>query len=300
MKRKLALLLVLTIFIGLFPDLSARSQARLSTDEMGRNVRVPQAPKKIISLAPSITEILFALGLNKEIAGVTDFCDYPEAASKKPRIGGFINPGIEKIVSTRPDLIIGIRDGNRMETIHRLSDLGLPVYIVDPKGFDGVITSLQKIGEIVGRQEDSRKIIAEMMTRKQKIISLTRSLPRPKVFFQIGYFPMITVGKGALANELIRLAGGRSISEDESVEYPPFNFEIVVQKAPEIIILSSMESKRDYSSFIEMWQKWKSIPAVRMNAIHVVDSSIVDRPTPRIVEGLDALVRIIHPELFKK
>jgi iron complex transport system substrate-binding protein len=254
----------------------------------------------VISLAPSITEILFALGLNKEIVGVTDFCDHPEGASKKPRIGGFINPSIEKIVSIQPDLIIGIKDGNRMETIHRLDDLGLPVYVVNPRAFGGVIMTVRNIGETVGREEDSKRIIAEMRKKRESIVSLTRTLSRPKVFFQLGYLPMITVGKGALADELIRLSGGRSISENELVDYPPYNFEIVIRKAPEIIILSSMESKRDYSTLIKMWEKWESIPAVKRNAIHIMDSNIVDRPTPRIAEGLEAMARIIHPEVFEK
>ncbi len=300
MIKQLTLVSLVTLFMGLFPDVSVRGQERLWTDEVGRSVRIPHSPRKIISLAPSITEILFALGLNKEIAGVTDFCDHPEAASKKPRIGGFVNPSIEKIVSMQPDLIIAIRDGNRMETIDRLSGLAFPVYVVYPKSFDGVITTLRNIGEIVGRQEDSRKIITEMRTKREKVVTLTRSLPRPKVFFQIGYFPIITVGKGALADELIRLAGGRSISENESMNYPPYNVVIVIQKAPEIIIISSMESKRDYTGLVKMWQNWKSIPAVRRNAIHIVDSNIVDRPTPRIVHGLEAMVRLIHPETFNR
>lgn len=295
-KKSLLSALVITLFFGI----PVEGKERFFADEMGRTVKISYPPMRIISLAPSITEILFALGLDQEIAGVTDFCDHPEAASKKTRIGGFVNPSIEKIVSVQPDLIIAIRDGNRAETIDRLTELAFPVYVVDPKSLDGVITTLQNIGDIVGRQENSRKIVNEIKAKRDKTAILTRFLPRPKVFFQIGYLPMITVGKGSLADELIRLAGGRSISENESLNYPSYNIEIVVQKAPEIIIMSSMESNRDYPRLIKMWQNWKSIPAVKRNAIHIADSNIVDRPTHRIVEGLEAMVRIIHPEVFKK
>ena len=295
-KKSLLSALVITLLLSI----SVEGKESFFTDEMGRTVKISYPPMRIISLAPSITEILFALGLNEEIEAVTDFCDYPEAVSKRPRVGGFINPNIEKIVSLKPDLIIAIRDGNRMGTIDRLNELAFPVYVVDPKSFDGVITTLQNIGDIVGRQENSKKIVNEIKAKREKTAILTRSLPRPKVFFQIGYLPMITVGKGSLADELIRLAGGRSISENESLNYPPYNIEIVLQKAPQIIIMSSMESKRNYSGLIKMWQNWKSIPAVKRNAIHIVDSNIVDRPTPRIVEGLEAMLRIIHPEVFKK
>lgn len=300
MIRRWTSVVILIGLIGLFPAPFARGQERRFTDERGRIIQVPPSPKKIISLAPSITEILFVLGLNKEIAAVTDFCDYPEPALKKPRIGGFVNPSIEKIVSLEPDLIIGIRDGNRAETIHRLEELKFPVYVIDPKGFDGIITTLHRIGEIVGREDESKRITAAIRMKKEKIGSVTRSLSRPKVFFQLGYLPMITVGKGTLADDLIRLSGGRSISEDESAEYPSYNMEIVAQKNPDVIILSSMESKRDYGTLAKMWQDWKSIPAVKRNAIHVIDSNIVDRPTPRIVQGLEAMVRLIHPEIFDR
>jgi len=275
-------------------------EERLLTDEIGRKVKVPHSPKRIISLAPSITEILFALGLNEEIVGVTDFCDYPEAASKKPKIGGFVSPNVEKIVSLKPDLIIAIRDGNREETGQRLNDLGLPVYWVNPKGFDGVTKTIQNIGETVGKREKSTRIIRDMGNKKERIARLTQSLPKPKIFFQMGYDPIITVGRGTLADDLIRLAGGRSISENESMYYPLYSIENVISKAPEIIIISSMESKRDYLNLIKKWQNWKSIPAVERNAIHLVDSNLVDRPTPRIVEGLEAMVRLIHPEVLNR
>jgi iron complex transport system substrate-binding protein len=132
------------------------------------------------------------------------------------------------------------------------------------------------------------------------MITLTRSLSKPRVFFQVGDVPLITVGKGTLGDDLIRLAGGRSISENELVSYPSYSIETILAMAPEMIIMSSMESKKDHMHLVKKWQNWKSIPAVKMNAIYVIDSNLVDRPTPRIAEGLDALVRIIHPEVFKE
>ncbi len=275
---------------------SAEGKERLFIDETERNVKVLLSVKRIISLAPSITEILFALGLHQEIVGVTSFCDYPEAALAKPKIGGYVNPSIEKIISLKPDLIIGTRDGNRLETIHRLNDLGFSVYVVNPKGFDGVIKTIQNIGEIVARKDESKRIIKNTMTRKENIVRLTQSLPKPKVFFQIGNAPIITVGRGSLGDDLISLAGGKSISEDELVTYPLYSIETILSKAPEIIIMSSMESKKNYSNLIKWWQNWKSIPAVKKSAIYVIDSDLVDRPTPRMVEGLEALAKMIHPE----
>jgi len=290
--------LLLALVISLLLNISVEGEERLLTDEIGREVKIPHSAKRIISLAPSITEILFALGLNEEIAAITNFCDYPEAVLNKPRIGGFVNPDIEKIVSLKPDLIIGIRDGNRTDTIHRLNDFGFPVYLIDPKGFDGVMQTIKKIGEVVGREKESKRMIRDMANKRENIVNLTQSLSKPKVFFQVGDVPMITVGKGTLADDLIRLAGGRSISENELLSYPFYSIETILLKAPEIIIMTSMESKKHYMNLVKKWQNWKSIPAVRRNTIYVIDSNLVDRPTPRIVEGLEALVRIIHPEIL--
>jgi len=290
--------LLSALVMSLLLSVSAEGRDRLLTDEVGREVKIPHSAKRIISLAPSITEILFALGLDGEIAAITNFCDYPDAVMNKPRIGGFVNPNIEKIVSLKPDLIIGIRDGNRMDTIYRLNDFGFPVYLIDPKGFDGVMQTIKNIGEVVGRERESKRMIRDVVNKREHIVTLTRSLSQPKVFFQVGDVPMITVGKGTLADDLIRLAGGRSISENELMSYPSYSIETILLKAPEIIIMSSMESKKDYMNLVKKWQNWKSIPAVRMNTIYVIDSNLVDRPTPRIQKGLEALARIIHPEIF--
>jgi iron complex transport system substrate-binding protein len=285
------------LVISLLLSISVEGKDRLLTDETGRKVKVPQSAKKIVSLAPSITEILFTLGLNEEIAAVTDFCDYPLAATSKPKIGGFVNPDTERIVALKPDLIIGIRDGNRMDTVRRLNDFGFPVYLIDPKGFDGIILTIDHLGEVVGRQDEATRISRNMLLKKKETLSLTQSLSRPRVFFQVGDAPIVTVGRGTLADDLIRLAGGRSISENEPMSYPFYGIETILSKAPEIIIMSSMESSKDYSNLIKKWQNWTTIPAVKMKAIHVIDSNLVDRPTPRIEKGLDALVRIIHPEV---
>jgi len=293
-------LLLFVLLLSALHSTSVEGQERVLMDETGREVKMPAAAKRIVSLAPSITEILFALGLNDEIAGVTDYCDYPDLCSTKPRIGGFVNPNLERIVSLKPDLILGIRDGTRDETVRRLNELGFSVYRVDPKGFDGVMKTIRNLGEITGREEAAGKIVRSMMTRKERIFSLTRSLQTPGVFFQVGDAPMVTVGKETLTDHLIRLAGGRSVTENESLDYPLYSIEAVIKKAPEIIIMSSMDNRKDYSNLIRKWQNWKMIPAVRNNAIHVIDSNLVDRPTPRIAEGLETLAKMIHPEVFGK
>jgi len=298
-KKSFALALMMLVTV-VFLNNRVEGQERTVIDETGRKVKISSSPKRIISLAPGITEILFALHLDEEIIGVTDYCDFPVAARNKPRIGGFINPSIEKIVSLRPDLIIGTSDGNLMETIHRLGDLGFSVYLINPKSFNGVMKAIHHIGTTAGREEESRKITGNMILKEEEIATRIKSFPKPKIFFQVGYAPIMTAGRGTLADDLIRLAGGRSISENESVNYPHYNIETILSKAPDIIIMSSMDSKKDYLNLIKMWQSWKDLPAVKMNAVFVVDSNLVDRPTPRVAEGLEAMARMIHPEAFGK
>jgi iron complex transport system substrate-binding protein len=293
-------MLPLALVVGLLLHIPVEGKNRLLTDGMGRKVKIPYPAKRIISLAPSITEILFAMGLDEEITAVTNYCDYPKAVLNKPRIGGYTNPSIEKIVSLKPDLIITTKDGNRWKTIHRLSDLGFSVYLIDPLSFYGITKAIYHIGGIVGREEESKKIIANMISKKEEIAKRTKSLPKPKVFFQIGYAPIITVGRRTFADDLIRLAGGKSISENELISYPLYSIETILSKAPDIIIISSMDSNKDYMNLVEKWRNWKSIPAVRMNSIHIIDSNLVDRPTPRIIEGLEALVKMIHPEAWEE
>jgi iron complex transport system substrate-binding protein len=286
-------LLLRTVEVG---AVAASGRERLLTDETGRAVKVPLIPRRIVSLAPNVTEILFFLGLDTEIAGVTDFCDYPEAALKKPRVGGYINPNLEKIILLKPDLIFWIKEGSRREALQGLAELGYPVYVTDPKGFDGVTKTIRNIGEVVGRQEKAAAIVKDMTAKKNGWVALTAPLPKPRVYFQVGTASTVTVGKGTLADDLIRFAGGSSISGDESLSYPSYGIEAILSKAPEIIIVSSMEGKKDHSNLIQKWSHFAAIPAVKKKAVYVVDSNLVDRPAPRIMDGLEALVRIFHPD----
>ena len=268
-------------------------------DEVDRRVLIPDNPKRIVSLAPSITETLFALGLNDEIVGVTNYCDYPVKGLEKLRIGGFVNPSIEKIVSLRPDLVIATDDGNRREVVNKLAELGIAVFVTYPKNFDAILRTIKNLGWITGRKGEASRIIRDLKGRRDEIIKLTKDLEKPKVFFQVGDSPFITIGRDTFANDLIESAGGLSISRDESMRYPTYSIENVLIKEPDIIIITSMNPKKDYKGLMRKWSKWDSIPAVKRGKVFVIDSELVDRPSPKIIEGLEEIARIIHPEIFK-
>ncbi len=263
-------------------------------DEVGRKVTLTGPPKRIISLAPNITEILFALGMDEAIVGVTLNCNYPEKAKEKVPVGSYIRVDFERILSLKPDLVIATGAGNTREMVNRLEGLGIPTYVIFPKKFDDVLQSILHLGQVVHREERASSIIQEMKERKQKVIEKTKSLPRPRVFLQIGESPMVTVGKGSFADDLIRLAGGENIAGEERQMYPRFGREEVLRRSPEVIIISTMNPKGDYDRMISEWNRWKTIPAVKQGRIHLIHSDLIDRPSPRMIEGLEEMARLIH------
>jgi iron complex transport system substrate-binding protein len=269
-------------------------------DEAGREVSFPFPPKRIVSLAPNITEILYSLGLDEEIVGVSNHCNFPEKAKRKVRVGSYIRLDFEKITSLNPDLIIATGAGNTREMVDRLGKLGFQTYVIFPKNFDDILQSIIHIGQVVNRDREARGIIEGMRRRSQRVIELTKNLPRPKVFVQIGDAPIVTVGKGSFADDLLRLAGGENIAGKEKEVYPRFGMEEILKRSPEVIVISSMNPKGDYQKILQEWTRWKTIPAVKNGRIYLIDSDLLDRPSPRIIDGLEELARVLHPERFKK
>jgi len=269
-------------------------------DEAGREVSFPFPPERIVSLAPNITEILYSLGLDEEIVGVSNHCNFPEKAKRKVRVGSYISLDFEKITSLNPDLIIATGAGNTREMVDRLGKLGFQTYVIFPKKFDDILQSIIHIGQVVNRDREARGIIEGMRRRSQRVIELTKNLPRPKVFIQIGDAPIVTVGKGSFADDLLRLAGGENIAGKEKEVYPRFGMEEILKRSPEVIVISSMNPKGDYQKILQEWTRWKTIPAVKNGRIYLIDSDLLDRPSPRIIDGLEELTRVLHPERFKK
>ena len=290
-------LLFLVIFLGTSISYSATQKFK---DEVGREVAFPFPPKRIVSLAPNITEILFSLGLDEEIVGVSIHCNFPEKAKSKVRVGSYISLDFEKVTSLKPDLIIATGVGNTRDMVDRLGKLGFQTYVIYPKNFDDILKSIAHIGQVVNREKEARSIIEGMRKRSQRVIELTKSLPRPKVFIQIGDAPVVTVGKGSFADDLIRLAGGENIAKKEKEVYPRFGMEEILKRSPEVIVISSMNPKGDYQKILQEWTRWKTIPAVKNGRIHLIDSDLLDRPSPRIIDGLEELAKVLHPERFKR
>lgn len=297
-KRFIAFLWVVSVTSLLLP-LHALSSDKIVEDLLGRRVAIPEDPHRIVAMAPNITEIVFALEQEKKLVGATTYSDYPPAAQDIPRVGSYIHLDLERIVALQPDLCLAIKDGNPKDTVMRLESLGIPVYAVDPRNLESVMETLDRVGGLLHADDKADHVTAGMrkrIKRVDKAVAQARSLPR--VFFQIGVAPIVSVGSETFIHELIVRAGGKNVAEGP-VPYPRFSREQVIGLSPDIIIITSMARAAIFEKVKADWSQWTHVPAVKTNSIFIQDSNLFDRPSPRLVDALEVLAELIHPELFQ-
>ena len=271
--------------------------ADVVTDQLGRKVEISGNPQRVVAFAPSIVEIIYALGQGHRLKGATVFSNYPPAARKLPRIGTYVHLDLERIVALRPDLCIATRDGNPRAVIDRLTSLKIPVFVVDPRDLYTVAQTISEIGSILHASEAAERIVNNLLFRVQQVRNLVAGVTnRPLVFFQIGVKPIISVGTDTFIHELIELAGGRNAAAGP-IAYPRYSREQVIGLSPEVIIVTTMEQQAVFEKVKKDWQQWKHLPAAKHNRIYLVDSDVFDRPSPRLVNGLEQLVILLHPGL---
>jgi iron complex transport system substrate-binding protein len=275
----------------------ANITTRTFVDDLGRKVFLAQAPTRVVSLAPSITEILYAIGLNDEIVGVSEFCDYPPAAMQKPKVG-YAHPNIEVIVTLRPDLVLAPRAFLRADLLAKLEQLKIPTFIVDPESFEEIPSRIQTVGRILNRTSSADGVAMAMRQRIAAIRSKMETVTAVRVLYVLNSQPLITVGPGSYLHQVINAAGGSNIASKTTVPYPRLNMETVLKEDPEIIIFPIGKAEGIPLSEQQEWLRWTSVSAVKQGRLHQIPADVLNRPGPRIVEGLEALARIIHPELF--
>lgn len=267
-------------------------------DSQGRELALPAPPQRIISLVPSVTEIIYALGGEDRLVGVTDFCDWPPEATKKPRVGGMLAPNLETVVALRADLVVATSEGNRRETFDQLERLRIPVFIVNPHRMSDVLAVIAQLGELTGRQAAVGPLTRTLIRRIKAVENAVRPYPRPKVLYVLWPEPLIVPGRLGLVNELIELAGGASVTAREPASYPRFSLEAVAARAPEVIILARHGADGTPLSRAP-WERLTALPAVRAGRVHSVDGTYLHRYGPRVVDGIEMLARVIHPEAFR-
>jgi iron complex transport system substrate-binding protein len=258
------------------------------TDELGRTVRVTPHPQRIVSLAPSVTEVLFSLGLEDRIVGVTSYCDYPPEARQRENVGDTQRPSIEKIVALDTQLVIASTASQLEPFVKKLADVGVPVFVSSPRDLDGVFRSIERMGEVTGTEDRARRLSATLQARAETIEQTIAGRPTPSVLLILGTEPLFTVGRTSFINNLIQRAGGRSISSDIESEYPQFSLETAVARQPEVIFLQAGEN--------QLPGRLNQTPAARNGRVFRLNDDLLLRPGPRIVEGLEEMARKIHPD----
>lgn len=266
-------------------------------DMVGRPVELQAPPRRIVSLAPSLTEILFALDAGDAVVGVTDFDDYPPEARTKQSVGGGIDPNLEVIVALKPDLVFVSADANRWGTIAQLERLNIPVFGAKPAGVEGVFESIQRVGQIVGRQRQAEALSAEMRRRMEAVSQRVSGRSRPKVLCAVWIDPLIVAGQGTVIDDLIRMAGGVNIVQMPG--FPRYGLEAVLQNPPDMILLAIDRGGPGDREALRRLPVWKDLRAVREGAVQAIDAGVVNRPGPRIATALEMFARMLHYEAFE-
>jgi iron complex transport system substrate-binding protein len=271
-------------------------------DGLGRSVTIDKIPQRIVSLAPSNTEILFALGLGDKVVGVTEYCNYPQEAMTKPKVGGFSNVDIEKVVSIEPDLVLATHIHGKT-VIPALEKLGLTVVALTPGSLNEVLDSITLVGKITGQSTEASKLVNNLRTRIETVANKTQGLSpgqRPRVFYITWHDPLMTAGTETLADDVISSAGGQNIAYDISGD-KAIDLETVIYRDPQVIVASvGMGSGEDLPcQYVQTEPRLENTQALLNGRIYKIDGDIIHRPGPRIVDALEQMAQFIHPELFK-
>ena len=302
LKRFGIFVVLLSLLVSMIAGCQPQFQPGTYTDDMGRAVAIDQVPQRIVSFGPSITTILFALGLGERVVGVSDYCDYPEAAKSKPKVGNAYSPSLERIVELEPDLVLTVEQ----EQLNiELENLGVTFMVLDPKDIDGILEDIELVGKITGTEERAEELVEDMQDRIFQISAKVKDVPVVKVLFILDAVtdPALpwTAGAGSFIDALITMAGGENIAGGTSGGWVQFSLEQIVSSDPEVIIIVDMKGTVPPVSKEELEEHpvWREMSAVRQDKVFTIDGDLVSRPEPRIVQGLEEIAQIIHPELVE-
>ncbi len=294
MLRRLVLVAAAHALLLAGPALAASTR-----DMLGRSVQVGSPIMRIVSLDPSVTEILFAIGAEDRLVGRTDYCDFPPAARTKPSVGGMIDPSLEALVALRPDLVIGTRDGNREDTVTQVERLKVPVLLVEAHRLGDVTAIVSMLGALTDRRSQAASVIAALDRRIAAVRRTVAPLRRPRVLYVLWPDPLIVPGRDSLVTELIQTAGGDSVTAAEPQSYPRFSMEAAVARHPDVVVFAN-HGAGSSAMPAERWERLTRLPTLERARIVSVDGNLLHRYGPRIVDGLEMLARAIHPEAFPR
>jgi iron complex transport system substrate-binding protein len=283
--RTLGQILLLAVSVNCFAS-------RTVTDQAGRTVILPDHPHRLICLLPSVVDDVYALGAGSDVIAVSDYTKYPPEAARKPSIGIPLTPSIETIVSLHPDLVIASADSNREETFRQLEQVGVTVFVLNPHGIEGILSSISSLGKAIGREDAATRLVSQLRARLDAVRSRVKNMPVFTVFLPIWYDPIITIGKHAFITEIIAAAGGKSITEEIPQEWPQISLETVIERKPDALVL--VQGSRMSIADVENRAGWKTLTAIRNHHIYIVDDRM-ELPSPVAFDALEDLARRLHP-----
>jgi iron complex transport system substrate-binding protein len=270
------------------------TQTRTITDDLGKTVTLPERVERAVSLAPSLTESIFAVGGGSRLVGVTTFCNYPAEASSINKVGDTINPNLEAIIALKPQVVF-VSTASQIESFtNSLQQQGIAVFVTNPNDVDSVYKSLEQIGDIFGEKTKADELVNSLKARTEAIAAKVSTEKPVLVFVQISKEPLFTIGKSSFVTDLITRAGGSSVTSNIGEAYPKFSKETALALQPEAIILSDSEDNREPNDV------FGKSPAVRGGKIFRVNADLISRPGPRMFDALEQLAAALHPEKFSK
>jgi iron complex transport system substrate-binding protein len=275
----------------------AHVSQRSFVDDLGRRIFLAKAPTRIVSLAPSLTEILFAIGAGSQVAGVTEFCDYPAEAQAKPKVG-YSRPNLESIVSLQPDLIVAPQDFLQTDVIAKLEQLKIPVFVLQARTVEDIAAQITTLGRMLERPAVANDLAGQIRRRVGELRDRAKAWPKRRVLYVLNSEPLTTVGPDSYIHQLLAVAGGENVASRASVPYPRLSIEEVLRQDPDVLLFPVGKFEAISEDEQQTWHRWATMAAVKHNRLVGVPSDLINRPGPRIIEGLDALARAIHPEAF--
>jgi iron complex transport system substrate-binding protein len=269
----------------------AWAEIRVS-DDTAQQVVLQGPAQRIVSLAPHITELLFAVGAGAAVVGTSEFSDYPEAARAIPRVGGGGGLDLEAILALRPDLVIAWRSGNPASQVRRLQQLGLPVFFSEPSRMEDIISSLERFGQLTGKQEAARVQARAFAERLEELRRRYSGRDEVTVYYQIWERPLMTVNRKHIVSDVIRLCGGRNIFADLPMLAPQIDTEAVLAANPDVIVVG--DAAGEPAASLVAWERWPELKAVRQRHLYTIQRELLVRHTPRLLEGAGQLCRLLQ------
>ncbi len=297
MKRFGVILSIFTLWVSLIGGCKPSFQPGAYIDDMNRSVTINQTPQRIAAYGPSITEILYALGMQDKVVGVDSLSNYPEAAKSKPQLGDAFTPSIEKLVELKPDLVLTLK---QQQFNTDLDNLGIKYMVIDPGNIDGIYKDIRLIGKITGTDANAESVIGDMKKKADDVQNRVGKAPRLKVIFLVDTTDLNspwTAGPGSFMDSLITMAGGVNVAANASAPWVQLSMEQIISADPDIVILPDQYAVSPQT--LKVHPAWQNTNAVKNNRVFTINGDIVSRPGPRIAQGIEEVAKIIHPELYK-